>query len=82
MLATADTLGHKLVVLGAGTANEIDTAFEATAQRVDTLSPHDAFLLPQSRSGASPSPAEIYAFRGSAKARSLLTVSGVATVAG
>ena len=44
--AAANLLGHKLVILRAGTANEIDTAFAtAISQRVDALAiPAQAFF--------------------------------------
>jgi putative tryptophan/tyrosine transport system substrate-binding protein len=82
MQAAADMLGHKLVVLGAGTANEIDTAFvEATAQHVDALAvAAHAFLLAQSQQLVDSAlrhrlPA-IYAFRQSAKAGGLMSYGG------
>jgi ABC transporter substrate binding protein len=61
--AAAEMLGHKLVVLGTGNANELDAAFaRATAQRVDALAV--AACVPVGpepaacRSGAPPSPAD------------------------
>ena len=79
MRAAADMLGHKLVVLGASTANEIDAAFAgATAQRVDALAvAAHAFLLARSQQLADLALRHrlptIYAFRESAKAGGLLS---------
>jgi putative tryptophan/tyrosine transport system substrate-binding protein len=82
MRAAADMLGHKLVVLEASTANEIDTAFVgATARRVDALAvAAHAFLLAQTQQLVDLALRHrlptIYPFREAAKAGGLLSYGG------